>query len=302
MAPGNGAPTREDIPPTSDAPALRIARLGDLLAEWALDAEEAYDARVNNRPRGPITALPRLDQELGGAFAKGLHVIHGNTGTGKTAFVLQVGASSGCPTLFVSTEMGLLELMRRHTARVTGTFLQRLKSGELAPAMSLGLARQAAQAAPQLVLADATLAYASPDWVRAVGQSIRGDARHLLIVVDSLNTWADQAPGDIDEYNRLNAGLGALQKLATRLDCVVLVTAERNRASMKAGGVNAGAGSRRIEYGAETVLDLDRDPEAREDAGGEVPITIKLAKNRHGPAGRKIETRFHGALQRFTGA
>ena len=43
----------------------------------------------------------------------------------------------------ISCEMALLELLRRHTARTTGTYLGRLKSGELAPQEAVLLARRA---------------------------------------------------------------------------------------------------------------------------------------------------------------
>jgi replicative DNA helicase len=68
---------------------------------------------------------------------------------------------------------------------------------------------------------------------------------------------------------------------------------------MKKGGLNAGAGTRKLEYGASTVIDLTRDEEAREDAAGEVPVTLRLAKNRNGAAGKAIPVKFHGARQRF---
>jgi replicative DNA helicase len=74
---------------------------------------------------------------------------------------------------------------------------------------------------------------------------------------------------------------------------------ERNRDSMKNGGLNAGAGTRKIEYQGETVIDLDRKSNAQEDGAGEVEVTLKLAKNRHGSVGKPIKLKFHGALQKF---
>jgi replicative DNA helicase len=294
------APSREPINTTGAGP--RIMRLGDLVDDWERYATELHEARVEGRARGPVTGFEKLDRELGGALVPGVHIGHGNTGAGKTALALQIAATAGCPCLFVTTEMATLELLARHTARVTETYLGRLKSGELPPAASRQLVQRAVAAAPALTLVDATLEYIDPVTLRTVASGTRGEARHLLIILDSLHTWADMAPVDVDEYTRLNLALAALRRLAADLGCVVFATCERNRGAIRSGGLNAGADSRKIEYACETLWDLERDLDAREDAAGEVPVTVKLAKNRHGAAGRQIELRFHGALQRFRAA
>jgi replicative DNA helicase len=174
-----------------------------------------------------------------------------------------------------------------------------LKSGEFSPADSLQLARRACAEAPLLAMCDATRGYAPPRWMRDAALATKGDQPHLLVIVDSLHSWAESAPADAPEYETLNAGIVALRQLAHELNCPVLVVAERNRGAMSGGGLSAGAGTRKIEYGAETVLDMERDPTRREDAAGEVEITVKFAKNRHGAAGKKVLVFFHGALQKF---
>src|SRR5215210_4712782 len=62
------------------------------------------------------------------------------------------------PALFVTCEMSPLELLRRITARVTETFLGRLKSGEYEPGRVVRLAQEACQTATDLALMDATTA------------------------------------------------------------------------------------------------------------------------------------------------
>jgi replicative DNA helicase len=170
--------TREAIaPPDGPAAAPRLARLGDLLGGWEADAVAAFEARVKGVARGPVTGLTDLDQELGGALEAGLHVVHGGPGVGKTAFALQAAAVCGCPALYVTCEMRPLELLRRVTARVTGTYLGRLRSGELAPADSLTLARRAVAAAPLLAVADATQAFAPAQWLKQAAEAARGRRR-----------------------------------------------------------------------------------------------------------------------------
>jgi replicative DNA helicase len=294
--------------PTSDAPPQpqpenlpRLYQLDQLLGDWQTDAQAAHTARVEGTPRGPLTGLPKLDRELNGALAPGVHIVHGDPGTGKTAFVLQAAAKCECPALLVTTEMAPLELLKRHTARVTETFLGRLKSGELSPDHSLGLARKAIAAAPNLKILDATRAYVSYRYLLDCAQAVKGNARHVLILIDSVHTWAESSPAKgSTEYDALNEHLAALRKLAHELNCPVLGVAERNRAGMERGGQSASAGTRKFEYGAETVLDLHRDKDARENGAGEVIVTAKFAKNRHGAAGRAVTLLFNGALQRFT--
>jgi replicative DNA helicase len=314
----NGTPSKGAAPRGGSASAERRPRLlplGSLLGEWEVDAQAAFDARVKGIPRGPVTGLRALDDALGGVMQPGLHVVHGGPGAGKTAFCLQVAGTCGFPALYVTAEMRPLELLRRITARVTNTFLGRLKSGELAPADSLAKAREAVVALPRLALADACDAFASPEWLRAAARAVRGDERHVLVVVDSVHSWAEAAPvPELTEYDRLNAAIAELRVLAGQLGCPVLAVAERNRASMAAGGLSASAGSRKFEYTGESVFDLSAGDKERERdapagalwaAGGatapnEAPVTLTIQKNRNGAAGKRLRLSFHGALQRFT--
>lgn len=289
---------------TSSTPTPRLYQLSALLPELRADAEAAHEARLTGKPRGAISGLASIDRELAGAFAPGVHCIHGNAGAGKTAFGLQVVSSCQCPALFVSCEMSPVELLRRLTARLTGTYLGRLKSGELAPDAAEALARQTIEAVPHLAICDATTAPATPEYLLKVAQATRRDAKHFLLLVDSLHSWAGTMSAaqssDGGEYETLNTGVKALQELASRLKSPVLFISERNRDSMKSGGLNAGAGTRKIEYAGETVLSLDRDTEAQEDGAGEVPVVLRFAKNRNGAAGKKVALQFNGALQRFS--
>ena len=280
-------------------PMPQLFRLGDLLDEWDAEAEAAYLARRANRQRGPRTGLSGLDQALGGAIPRGPNVIHGGPGAGKSALGLQVAATCGAPSLIVSCEMAPLALLRRLIARETGTHLGRLASGELEPREARALARRALENLAHLAIVDATQAFADPEWLLQAAEAVRGDDEHLFIVVDSVNSWSDGAPGDVPEYERVSVAVDALRTLAATLSCPILAVAERNRASMERGGLSAGAGSRKLEYAAETVWDLQRNLDVAPNAAGEVPVTLKLAKNRNGAAGRKVDLRFHGGLQRF---
>jgi replicative DNA helicase len=284
-------PTPENLP--------RLYRLADLIGEVQADADAAHEARLTGKPRGPITGLAKLDKELAGALPPGLNMLLGNTGTGKTAFALQTAAQCQFPALFVSCEMAPRELLRRHTARVTSTYLGRLKSGEMTGASVAGLARQSLEAAPLLAIMDATAAPATPVHIREIALTLRGDHKQILIVLDSLHSWAPGVISGAGEYDILGEALAELRTLAHATQSPLLIVSEQSRGNMKTGGANSGAGHRSIEYGAETVIELRREEDAQEDGSGEVPVTLKLHKNRHGAPGKSFALKFCGALQSY---
>jgi replicative DNA helicase len=302
-------PSLEPVTPAPDTPAPpRLLLLGSLIDAFAADAQARHDAFITGRPLGPVLPFGKVNIAMGGAFAPGVHIVHGSPGVGKTAFGLQVAATCLCPALYITCEMSPLELLRRHTARVTKTDISIIKSGQLLPHDVLVKAQQAVADAPHLALLDATQAPATPAAILTAAETTRQidpENPHLLIVVDSLHSWADGLPdGDgLTEYDRLNDALASLRLLAKRLDCPVLAIAERNRGAMRSGGQNAGAGTRKIEYGAETVLELDVRADStgapmRPGPDGERQVGIKLSKNRHG-ANMEWTLLFHGGFQRF---
>jgi len=104
--------------------------------------------------------------------------------------------------------------------------------------------------------------------------------------------------GEGCEYEVLNAALLGLRGLSHAAHCPILALTDRKREAMKSGGMSAGAGTRKLEYGAESVIDLSRADE-REEAGAGVNVTARLVKNRGGAAGKETRFLFHGAMQCF---
>jgi replicative DNA helicase len=295
-----GAPTglfeSEGLPVPSLGPTL--ARVDALLDALAAETRQAADDRRHGRPLGPISGFPSLDRELGGAFSPGIHVLGAVPGLGKTALALQIAAGCGVPSIVASTELSSRDVVRRIIASATRTPLRRLQTGRLSPEEVVELGRRAATSAPGLAIADATQGGVDGAWLeRAIGV-MRGEGGHLLLVVDSLHSWVESISPGVDEYVALCAGIACLRRIAVGGDVAVLCIVERNRASMKGGGISAGAGSRKIEYSAETVLSLDRD-DASPDREGRAPLTLTIEKNRRGMPRVKIPLLFDGPIQRF---
>lgn len=288
-------------PTETVTPAPALLTLDALLLATAAEADRAAMRAGTGRPGGPITGIPALDSALGGYLACGLHVLHGAPGTGKTALALQIAASCQAPALVVTAEMAPVELARRIIARTTDTPLGDLRSGALDGPAVLALGRRAAGTVPWLAILDATQGPAPTVEDLAVAlDAVRNLARRggehgrlaldtgALLVIDSGHAWATglDAPG-VTEYDRLNAAINGLHGLARAENVPILVTAERNRASMQSGGQNAAAGTRAWEYRAETVLDLrdddGKDGQVGPDASTARRVTIGIHKNRHGP-------------------
>jgi replicative DNA helicase len=291
----------------TEQPKPPVTQLAGLLADFVADAEAAARARESGKPRGAITSLPSLDAALGGYLAPGVHILQAAPGAGKTAFALQVASDCAYPCLYVSAEMGLLELFRRLVARQTKTFLGRLKSGELGGDESKRLALLTVKNLPCLAFMDATLLYAAPIHISDVAESLRKQfqSEHILIVIDSLQIWAKSArrvAGELSntsEYDLLNAGLDAISGVGAKLQCPIIAVSHRNRAGNRSdGGLHAGKGSGDLEYGSESVIDLTRKDETP-NFDGETNVKATIHKNRHGIPGVSFDFAFSGRLQNF---
>lgn len=287
----------------------RLVHFNDVMDEINDFASAAYTARQDGTPQGPVTCIKGLNDAIGGALQPGLHVVHGAPGAGKTAFCLQTAATNPFPTLYVTCEMAVRELLFRQTARVLHSSnpqkqitLGRLKNGSCTSEQVLEYVRRGSDAAPHLSFLDATRQPVTLETIMEMAAYAKGMSPHLLIVVDSLHSWVSGNAGNMSEYEALNAGITGLRRLSHELNCPVLYIAERNRSSMRTGGQSAGAGTRQIEYGAETVFDMALDEDMQPDEDGKVSYPIKIQKNRNGASYREVQVDFHGAFQEFTEA
>ncbi len=295
-----------DDDPFGDLPSVppsleRLAVLG--LAELAAAAEQeviqAEAARQAGRQLGPSTGFVGLDDIVGGHLKPGVHVLLGGTGVGKTALALQIAATCGAPTLYVTAEMAPVELFWRITSRVNGVFLGRLRSGELDAGARTQFFTATAEACPRLWIADATEVPAAMDQIAEAVAAIRGQEAPL-VVIDSLHEWADAvAPHGASEYESLGRALRMVRDFARRDGVAVLGLAEQNRASMSSGGLNSAAGSRKFEYKGHTVLDLQAD---ENDKGDSWPkrVELRIHKNRSGSHGMVLPLEFDGRTQSYT--
>jgi replicative DNA helicase len=288
----------------NETPTPRLIRPCDLLTEALELATARHRAYSTGSALGPrITLSPKLDRELCGHVPNGVTILLGSPGSSKTAFVNQLAAQAECPALLVTLEMNPVTLLHRHTARVTRTHVSKFRTGELDPDLCRSLFMRTIETMPGLAFLDGTRAPVTVSDILDAALKTRGDAPHLLVVLDSLHAWVRGSgavvAGGASEYTATSAAVSALQRIAADIECAVFVVSEQNRSSMGSDRQEAGADSRAIEYGAEVVIALSRDRGIREDENDEVPVTATLAKNRDGSPGTTIDLRFCGRFMTF---
>lgn len=302
----NPPPINPEPMDTGPSKSPELFPLDRLIERVAAESDHRFTARSKGLPFGPLTPFSKLTEQWGGCIPDGLHIVLGGSGVGKTALGLQIAGECQCPCLYITCEMTPGELLRRITARVTRTYLGKFKDGTLTGTTVGELAARAASDCRRLVIADATQVYARPDWIKQAAESLKAGNDHFLIVVDSLHSWAESAGADSQDYELISAACRELRTLAANLECPIVAIAERNRASFAKGAnkdkVGAGAGSRKIEYGSESVLNIERDDDQGPSPTGDQAVTLQFAKNRNGAAGREIQLIFEGGFQRYRDA
>lgn len=285
--------------------------LGALVAEMVSQGGEEYRARQEGRALGPVTGMPELDLLLGGRLQPGVHILTGPPGLGKTAMAVQIAADCGQIVIYLTAEMGAMPIFHRFVSFTQKTFLSHLGKGEMRPDALEALYGKTVAAVPHLGIIDAS---AFPEPLGHLKETVarwRGNAPYVLVVVDSIHRWArGSVPttrhGDMAELDRLNTALDGLRSWAADEKIAVLGVAERNRDSMRNGGLHSSKGSSDFEYTGETMLGLD--PQMSEDGKTEIPensltgirpVILNISKNRSTGDQAKIELNFHRWVQRF---
>jgi replicative DNA helicase len=289
------------------------ALVSDLISELLNEEAVAREMKATGKKPGPVTGIESLDEEVGGFLSPGVHTLLAAPGAGKTALALQIAVSCGCPALYVTAEMRRAELLRRVTARVTSTYLGKLRGGELTEEELRARLSSVAKACPALALYDATLGgetRPTPTEIQERADALRArfKADHVLIIVDSVTEWAPYAVSNTEAlatgYNDFaiaEMALNGLKQIATHLTCPVLAIAHRNRAGQgkDADKLHSAKGTGRYEYISEGVWDLERDPKKQADEDGRTRATLTILKNRYGATGLSLSLQFEGRLQKF---
>lgn len=283
---------------TSDTPTVSESRLG-LLLDGAL---ERMQGRADGRERPIPLPWDGLSERLGGGLWPGLHVLVGNTGSGKSQLALQLAvhaAKCKIPTLYLGLELGQLDLVARviglHTSRkwsrlYLGTDPAELPSirDDLDDLRDLPLHLETGDSYAwdyeRIRLRAGDMAEAYPT---------EGGHAPILLVVDYLQLLASppDRPGE-DVRERVGRAAYVLRDVARRFDAAVLVLSSTAREHYRTLDeekqierpeqlVGLGKESGELEYSADSLWVLRR----LQRTDGESRMQLGVAKVRAGTPG-----------------
>ncbi len=278
---------------------------GDGLATGLAD-DVLRDAMERQRQREetgqPVLGIPTgisyLDDILGGV-QRGLYVLAGGPGVGKTSFALQVAfhaAEQGYPAVYATFENSsrslILKALCGRTEHQTPRDVLRGygNAAELAEAYD---EMEEALSRIYVVDGDGTLTLARLRGLARRSVEAHGGPESIpcLVVVDYLQLWAKvsrELRGLADVRARVDTLAGDLLSLARRIDSPVLCLSSQSRAGGRySGGGSAALDSLKesgdLEYSADVAAFLTAPQDDAQTATEARLLTV--AKNRHGPVG-----------------
>jgi replicative DNA helicase len=282
------------------------------LPDWEDDYKLRVDSYLNGTARGAVTGLQYLDNVLTGCLMPGLHYITGGSGTGKSAFLLQIAVRCGVPVVYLQCEMSRNELINRLICNLNGASISKLKSGQYKPEEISAFMDVVQTRCHQMYILDGTKSYVDINQLSEACKTARGEDRNCMLIIDSFHSWSQSVSLRMDapfssqnEYTNLRDHVTACKRLSGELNAPILLATERNRHS--AGGLSTSKGYG-VEYSAETMINLvsadEYDPNAYSKK-----MAVYVEKNRHGqtlpqgegkPADAKYKLNYDLLKQQFT--
>jgi len=270
---------------------------GRLLRQLIEDTQARHEQRAatGKAVLGLQTGVPRLDGLLSG-LNRGLYLLAGPPGMGKTTFALQTAlhVAREAPVVYASFENSASNLLLKAVCGHGGINARDVRRGFVNP-------RTVAAAGGELAPLLGRLDILDGDGRLTVGH-LRGRARRLLaaqgarrclVVIDYLQLWA-KTSRELRDLSDVRAKVdtlgGELIALSKQLDSPVLALSSQSRAggAYGRGGGEAALDSMKesgdLEYSADAALFLTESKERR-PAPPAVALDLTVRKNRNGPTG-----------------
>jgi replicative DNA helicase len=268
-----------------------------LLRQVIEETEKRYDQRAETGEAvlGLRTGVPRVDGLLSG-LNRGLYLLGGPPGMGKTTFALQTAlhVAREAPVVYATFENSAVDLVLKALCARAGINPRDVRRGFVNPGALTGAVAELAPLLAQLDIVDGD-GRLTVGHLRARARRLlaaRG-ARRCLIVVDYLQLWA-KTSRELRALSDVRAKVdtlgGELIALAKQLDSPVLALSSQSRAG---GGYGRGGGetaldsfkeSGDLEYSADVALFLT-EPKERTAEPPAVALDLTVRKHRNGPTG-----------------
>ena len=229
--------------------------------------EDYHIARRTTTLRGVTLGWPSIDAVTLGAMPGDLIVVVGRPGLGKTNVLINMAYSAWLMSrscLFVSMEMGKLQIARRWVGRHTGINPNLIRSGRLSrwgEELLNGSIQDTDDAAGNVYLE-------SGDCAREVdgieSTVLQFNPEVLYIDAAYLMTPSGQKRGYISKWEQVSMVVGQLKQLALRYSIPVIITVQFNRnqkgSSTSAPDLGDIAGADSIPQDASIVIGLQKAP------------------------------------------
>ena len=274
-------------------------------------AMDRMEARLSGEPQeGTVeSGFTDLDKKTGGLHASELIILAARPSMGKTAFAMNIAENvvikSGEPCLFVSLEMGAIELIERMLCSCAKVDGHRLRNGTLGKEDQQRLVKTANDLSTCPLFIDDSPTRNVSEIAGAARRIIRKEGSLGLIVIDYLQLIQPDSATD-PRQEQVSKMARRLKGLARELKVPVLCLSQLNRQTENTGGSNrpklshlreSGA----IEQDADVVMFVHRDSYylkgTDEEAEKANEAVIIVEKQRNGPTG-DVDLHWEGKFTR----
>lgn len=252
---------------------------------------EIEKSQACGQGQGIKTGLPSLDGEAGAFFPSEVTILAARPSMGKTATAMEIAyrlARSNQRILFVSLEMGSVQLGYRLLCRATGIPVRRIQSGTLTDAEMLSL-RIAKEQLSAFRMLNIVATHVTVPEVKARARIVDSIEPLDLIVIDYLGLMSTKQP--LQTYERVTQISRHIKSMANAMQKPLLVLHQLNRAGDGKPTLENLRDSGAIEQDADNVWLIHRESRESED------MEIIVAKQRQGQVG-SVQLKFHGRLMR----
>ena len=305
----NQTPELQALDPR-DVGVAQPVRADELVGRVLESAARTQTDRSNGRETlGLPTGIPGLDRVLNGLSPRGLYILGGAPGAGKTSLSLQMACevAKRAPVLYVTYENAPDNLVLKAICRLAVVQPGAVERGRADLSKLREGAAMFSKISSHLQLLEGN-SRITLDTLRTEAEQIieKHDGAPCLIVLDYLQRMAvHQANGSMaDNVSSLSLGL---RELASRLNSPILAISSLSRAgSYDSPTLQGLQGSEDLEFAADVVLLLGIREEvslssraiAKSTAGGRL-LDLVVAKNRYGEAARRIALLFRPTVGDF---